>query len=110
MSYYEINKERLKQYNLNRYHQMTEDKKEKLLKERNAYFIKYYEQTKILKGKYNKTKKFDITEWKKDNEKNIKQYQKIYQKLYRQYRINKEIEIYTPELPTNTELDLYDIF
>jgi len=94
MSYYERNKERVKQYNLNKYHQMSEDKKEKLLKERNDYFKIYYEETKVLKKrKYNKTK---IMNSSKEHALDRKQYNKI--------------EIYKPELPTNTELDLYDIF
>jgi len=105
MSYYERNKERVKQYNLNKYHQMSEDKKEKLLKERNDYFKIYYEETKVLKKrKYNK----------KEPALDRKQYNKKYEIHARTAQksplLKNKIEIYKPELATNTELDLYDIF
>ena len=56
MSYYERNKEKAKEYNLKRYHNLDNEKKRELNDKRSIYYKQYYEETKTLKGKYNKSK------------------------------------------------------
>ena len=86
MSYYQINKERIKQYNLNRYHQMPEDKKEELNNKRGIYYKQYYDKTKTLKG-YNKTKTFDKKKYYRNYEiKNKVKLQLYRQKYYAEHR------------------------
>ena len=65
MSYYEKNKEKVKEYNLKRYHNLENDKKQELNDKRSVYYKQYYDETKTLKGVYNKSKAFDKKEYYK---------------------------------------------
>jgi phosphotransacetylase len=119
MSYYQINKDHIKEYNLSRYHSQKHN--EALMQKRRDYFKIWYEDTKVLKYKK------PIKERQENRSQYIKQYRKENKEYFnsycrRYYQMNKHkirnyqtqrrkrkqdpVSIQTPEIQMRTQLEI----